>query len=359
MTQALQKHAVNWQGGMQISRDHLIAAEDYLMDRIRDTAHLATGSFGLLPAVNEESTNLDYTVEADGEDSFSVSLRTCRALTPNGSRIEILNLEEPLVGRCDMKEATLFNIYVGINADERVPFGTPDSEEEPPRLPHARPANKISILPADAKQNLSIGSRVQIGQAQRIETRVQKNETYIPPCFTINASQQLLHLFMKFSERLTAIERDTINLVRNSSRIFQEGSADQTLVYNVHNLAEKIMALLTYHLDEVRLVYPNKNPVYLVAFFAKFARLLQNYFASLQDVERGKTRDYILKFGANPKTPSQFTDLLATLTKTGYNHHNMSYYILLINKFLETWGKITHDLSQHDFIGRDPSILRK
>lgn len=357
MKQALKKHAVNWQSGMQISRDHLTATEDYLMDHIRDAAHLATGSFGLLAALNAESMNPDYHIKAEGDNAFSVSLATCRALTPNGLRIEILNLEEPLVSRCDMGEATLFNIYVGINCSERVPFGAPDPEEEPPRLPYVRPGYKISISPANVKQNLSFGAIVQIGQVQRINAKVQKKEDYIPPCFTINASIQLQQIFKGFSERLHQLEQDTVNLVRNSSRIFQDGTADQTLVYNVYQLAEKIMALLNHHLDDFRLVYPHKNPVYLVAFFAKFARLLKNYFATLQDVERGKTMDYILKFGANPETPSQFTDLLTTLTQTRYNHHEMGRFILLIKQFLETWGKITHDLSQHDFIGRKPSIL--
>lgn len=134
MAQVLKKHPVNWQGGMKVSKEHFIATEDFLMDQIRDRTLLSTESFGLLPAIDDTSSNLEYHLETDTA-GFSVLLTTCRAITPNGLRVEVIDLAEPLVGHCDMLKDALYNIYIGVNMAERTPFGAPDPEEEPPRLP--------------------------------------------------------------------------------------------------------------------------------------------------------------------------------------------------------------------------------
>ena len=79
---------VNWIDGMKISRKHFEETENFVQDQIRDgiAQHLTDYNFGILPAEN----SLDLSVSCDFSQQINIELKACKAITPNGSRIQIL-----------------------------------------------------------------------------------------------------------------------------------------------------------------------------------------------------------------------------------------------------------------------------
>src|SRR5260370_17032677 len=78
---------VNWIDGMKISRKHFEQTGLYTEELARDLAALPLTdyNFGILPG----NRSLDMAVFFDSGQRIQIELKSCNAITPNGSRIQV------------------------------------------------------------------------------------------------------------------------------------------------------------------------------------------------------------------------------------------------------------------------------
>src|SRR5690349_4568081 len=95
MLPEMQYHPVNWVDGMKISKKQFIEFENFVTDQARDAVGLQLNNYayGLIPAPANNQPSLELQIHCDHTQQVGVKLLTCRAVTANGSRIEIVRKE--------------------------------------------------------------------------------------------------------------------------------------------------------------------------------------------------------------------------------------------------------------------------
>ena len=88
----IKHHQVNWMDGMKINKQHFIDMENSLNDHLMDSMETAMNSYnyGLLPPLPGKVNSLKTVLSADNQNRIHVKILECRAITPGGARIEIL-----------------------------------------------------------------------------------------------------------------------------------------------------------------------------------------------------------------------------------------------------------------------------
>ena len=125
---------------MKISKSHLLSFQNSIDDQIRDAVYASHTSinFGVLPY---SKNPCDLAVTVDQAGVIHIVLRTCIAVTPNGSRIQILE-DKPLIlnlpsgellgnNNIALSDEALFYITVSVDPFKRIPFGDPIENECP------------------------------------------------------------------------------------------------------------------------------------------------------------------------------------------------------------------------------------
>src|SRR6202035_566729 len=132
---------VNWIDGMKISRKHFEETEYFIHEQVRDGAakQLTDFNFGIFPA----EKSFDLSVSCDFSQQINIELKTCKAITPNGSRIQILPEDaikvntnfKSIAAKFGLQSAQSQNLYIvlSVNLFKRMPAGEPMMEESPPR----------------------------------------------------------------------------------------------------------------------------------------------------------------------------------------------------------------------------------
>src|ERR1700676_5058693 len=163
---------VNWIDGMKISRKHFEQTGLYTeeLSRAVSALHLTDYNFGILPA----ERSLDMTAFCDSNHLIHLELKSCNAMTPNGSRIQIgsddihklsVNFKE-IAARYNLQLSQTQHLFIllTINPFERLPTGIPVMEENPPRHPYTKPEIKLDLLPGEQINTSQLSDSLIIGR---------------------------------------------------------------------------------------------------------------------------------------------------------------------------------------------------
>ena len=159
---------VNWIDGMKISRKNFIETDSFLQEQLQDVRNqqLTPLNYGILPAEN----SLDLSVVSDANQNITVELRSCKAVTSAGSRIEVsksdgiqlkINFKD-IIARLGLKNVSTLQLFIliGIDPFKRIPAGQPLVDENPPRIPFTQPYMILDIAPAEAVNQFQLGKYV-------------------------------------------------------------------------------------------------------------------------------------------------------------------------------------------------------
>src|SRR4051812_11953978 len=130
---------VNWIDGMKINKDHFIAQDNATIDSLQRVASLKLSPvrYGLLPASVAGENNFTITVTTDNQNTITVSVLNCKAVTSGGVFINIPSLPYQdnngvISGSFTMapSEATaFFYVVLTVHPFDRLPAGSPDLAE--------------------------------------------------------------------------------------------------------------------------------------------------------------------------------------------------------------------------------------
>ena len=161
---AIKHYPVNWIDGMKISKQHFVQSENALQDHFRDAVAIGirNHNYGLLSPAPDMERSLEIEIEIDPQNIIHVNLNTCRAIAPNGTRIEIVkgsdtyNYSARKLTASHKHDSTKseqsYAIIIQANPLVRVPAGEPDPGEQPARHPFSVPEATVSILPVEQLQ---------------------------------------------------------------------------------------------------------------------------------------------------------------------------------------------------------------
>ncbi len=327
---------VNWIDGMKISRAHFEHTQHYIQEQLQDNAaqQLTDFNFGILPA--DRSFNLN--VFCDFSQQVNIELNSCKAVTPIGSRIQILP-EEAVKASTNFKDiAKKFNlqtsqsqslyIVLSINPFNRIPAGEPLMEENPPRHPYSKPETKLDVIPAEYINASQLPGSIVIGKIIYQNGELINQKDFIPPCTSVNSVPALADWYNKFRQALDNWEQYCIKIIQkvNSKAQAQQPNA---LASSIQKLSEKILEQLVRQKIYYQWVISKTAPVYLCA------SLLQNvqYFQSVLQCYSEKDKEEMLNYFA------EWTDVQAGAIENvtlkalqlQYNHSDINFVLNEIN----------------------------
>jgi hypothetical protein len=358
MLRKITYNAVNWVDGMKITREHFLHLENNLYDYIRDANAIRLNAFnyGLLPPHPEshgESLKLNLVIDRNG--LLKVDLFECRAITPAGTRIEIgstgaFTEQKSLSKEINLNELGSTNFYVVVSSNpfDRVPVGDPDPAENPPRFPFAIPSCNIEVVPVENYNKMTSGPfHVAIAKIKYTNTRVfVKDEDYIPPTANIKSSQELLDVHGSLDTFLCQLEGFTVEIVKKIYKKEQTNEIAKSVLY----LCEEVMYFLGSHISNFRWVVVEMEPVHMIEFFMRFARVIKNTI----DVKEGTGREQMITYFKEwivEVNQGEFDAVVENMMNCEYQHADINQNILLIQVFTKTITKVFEELNKLDYIG--------
>lgn len=182
------KHSlINWQDGMKINQTHFQQSEFALVEKMAqgDRIGLSSHNYGL---VEGDQIDVEWNVLTEPGGQVRIKVLRIHAITTSGNRIDIspeMSEEtshslEGLVEKYGMNAELM--VVLQVFPHEPKPFGAPDPDEYPPRIPFQRPSHKIGLLLRSDQEKISLGKfQAIIGQLNIRAGLVEKNDQYIPP----------------------------------------------------------------------------------------------------------------------------------------------------------------------------------
>jgi len=348
---------VNWIDGMKISKAHFLQTENYLHDQLREGAvqQLTDFNFGMLPA----ERSLELAVFCDLNQQVSVELNSCKAVTPNGSRIQVgmqdavrlqVNFKD-IANKYALQTAVSQNLYVAVtvNPFQRIPCGEPPAHESPPRHPYTRPDVRLDLLPAAHINSDQLGSSLIIGKITYQNGELLFIKEFIPSCAVVSSLPSLLGWYVKFRQLLENWEQSCVRIIQKiNSRL--QAQQPNALSENIFKLSEKTLEHLIRQKTVFQWVMHKSPPIQMCAalvgniqyvhtvlkcFAEKDREEMVNYFSEWTDVQAGTFENQALR-----------------ALQLQYNHYDIAQVLGEIEQVYDTFIQLFFKLSQLEFIGK-------
>ena len=353
---AITHYPVNWIDGMKISKQHFIQSENALQDHFRDVAAISLNNYnyGLLSAAPGMNSSLEIEIQIDPQNIIQVSLNTCRAIAPNGSRIEILkgsnnynySGKKLLASHKheNNKDEQAYAIIIQANPLSRIPAGEPDASEQPARHPFSVPEAAVSILPVEQLQPAD-GNYLILAKLINQKGEWKKDDVYMPACVAVQNYKKLL-------EQYSALGRQFEELVSSCSLIVQKVKGEKqktSLSLNIQYVCEELLAYMVDKVIKYRWLYAQDSPIHTVELFVSLTYCLKTGFDCLTERDREEMFTYYEQWSL--LKPVEFEMLIQDILSIEYDHNDISKSMTGVSKLMDVAVLLFGKLSKLKFIG--------
>jgi hypothetical protein len=360
---------VNWVDGMKINKNHFVSIENVGIDMIKDA--IACGlneyNYGLLPSYNEKGSPLKIVMTIDNQKTLRVKIFECRAITPGGARIEIIENGSDVQGfvvpfpensyeLTESNEDRILFVALAVDPFSRVPFGNADPSEEPPRYPFSLPAYRVHIIPETQLTNQEMGPCfLLIGKIKIADQRPELIKEYIPPCATVQSFNMLVRAHAEFDKFFGQMELDVLKILNK----INEKEQSNVLARVVAHLSENMLYFLSTGILEFRWKIINQPPLFMFEYIARLARLIKNTI----DSNAGEAKEDLLNYftdWCNLKQ-GEFEKTLINTVNFQYDHSNSYNTLVSMMNFTDVIATLFNKLSILEYIGKkkDTNIFVK
>ena len=343
---------INWKDGMAFSQAHLSNQYLSVLDSIRDAAalHLTNYNYGLLGGDSHKRFSDSF---RDNINNEKVEISFCRAITQNGSRIEILNqkweeLNKPLselAADKNLESSNFWYILLGVAPFERIPEGIEDEAESPRRKPYTRPLYAIEMVSQKELELDGLANAIPVAKYELTGSGLKKVSNYIPPSARINSHEQLILRYESqdsYLNQIKAYAREIIKKVKHKKRNNEQ-----------NHLADDIAALCQAYIDHFmqsydafRLSLKEQPPIKLVEYFATFARVLSH------TLDMSNDKDHLLQYFhqyATDRSVSQLSRTIYDVFESKYEHFDIANSLDVIDRFLHLLHEVFQRLVELDY----------
>lgn len=349
---------VNWIDGMKVNKDHFISTDNHITAQARNiySSLLNPFNYGILLQDDGNKNPVKILIDIDNQGFVHVKVLNCIAITRGGSRIEIsetlypdheLTAEMPQI-RVNQEKTNRRDLLIclSVNLFERVPFGIPYPDENPPRLPHIIPGYHLSVHNLEEKQTITGPNSLIIGRLLFVDDKPEIDENYIPACHAIYSHPKLAEYHTQLLKVLGQIEIDAVDILRSIKTKKQVTSIAET----VSEISDSVLSFLGIHLVEFRKIAKYYPPVYIFEQMASLARTINNAISKQPAAEKEELYNYIQDWSSLKQ--GEFEKLLTDTIGYEYDHEDISSSIQKLAPFINDISQIFHTLSNLDFIGK-------
>jgi hypothetical protein len=348
---------VNWIDGMKISRKHFEQSEKYLHERLGDLAaqQLTDFNFGLLATENALVLN----VYCDSNQQISMELKSCKALTPNGSRIQIL-AQDNLKASSNFKElAKKFNLQTSLSQSlsiivstdvlKRVATGEPLLDENPPRHPDTKSEILLDIIPSEYVNSAQLSNSIVIGKVEYLNGDLIYQKEFIPPCVAVNSYPALTDWFNKFRVDGENWEQFCVKIIQkvNSKTQSQQPNA---LAISILKLSERMLAHLSQQKIMYRWILGKLSPIFLCHFLLGNIQFILTTLQCYAEKDKEEMLNYFAEWTDVPA--GALENATSKVLQLEYNHSDIAGVLKEINLVYQQYLQIFQKLAQLDFIGK-------
>ncbi len=358
---------VNWENGMNISKEHFIQQNNAVTEKLQDGRALFINSknYGLLPIGKQADSSVKTVIKIDNQNFLKVKIFYCRAVCEGGSRIEVSedqHLPELEVDISKELEAASkgeggdYFILLSVDEFNRQAFGELNAEEDPPRYPFVIPSYKINIISEDILVKEGYHPNSFFLGKMKIERGVPEiYEEYLPPCMTVNSSMELLSFSESVEKFFSKLELDLISIIRK----VHEKNQDTTLAKSVYALSENLLGYVTANHLRLRWEIPDLPPVFLFIYIAGAARVIRNTIDSISAADKEELSNYFINW--TELKQGDFEKLLVYCINFEYLHYDIIVSVEQFGEFIQIISQLFDKLESLAYIGkkRETSIFVK
>ncbi|MBC8033520.1 MAG: hypothetical protein H7Y03_05205 [Chitinophagaceae bacterium] len=352
---------VNWIDGMKINKSHFIAQDNAFVYQLAQNTSCILNelNYGLLP-VGKDRTGVKIFISTDNQKKLQVRIQQCRAITSGGFYIEFNedtaihggNLITPVVSVPQaLKElknkGVQFYVVLSIDPYTRLPYGSVDTLEIPPRIPYTLPTYHVSLIPvAEVTKNVLGPFHLPVGKLTIDDQRVLLEEDYIPPCSNVTSHPELLEIQAGLEQFYSKMESYSIQIIQ---RILQKKQTNEMAVI-VQKLCENISFFTASELAELKSVGIVQPPVYMVSKTCSLARLMKNTI----DCFLGNGKEELVNYFTEWCNISQgeLEGSMVNLANLQYDHLDINNAMDKVSQFTKIVSKLFYQLSRLEYIGK-------
>lgn len=343
---------VNWENGMKLNKDHFILQENAFYDRLKDACGIFLNhtNYGLLPL-----SAIKTIFKVDNQKFLKVRIYQCRAVTPGGARIEILEehslpeFETDLSRELEMAaKGAGEDYYIALTIDplKRQVCGELSANEEPPRYPFTMPVFKIGLLSESQVNKEAVFpwtffiGKISIAQDPVIY------EDYIPPCMTVNSHFSLIELSDAVEKFFCRMELNLLSMIRK----IREKNQDTTLSLSILKLSENLLGFITANQTQFRWEISFSPPIRLFEYIAAAARVIRNTI----DAYTASGKEELLNYFTNwsELKEGDFEKFLVYCINFDYKHYDIQFSVEQFSEFIQMIASLFDKLESLAYIGK-------
>ncbi|WP_346854008.1 hypothetical protein [uncultured Draconibacterium sp.] len=349
---------VNWIDGMKINKNHFIATDLNVGQQIRNTysSFINPYNYGLLLQNSAQKEGANVVLDIDNQGFVHAKVINCSAVTRGGIRIEIKEnyftdkeLAESLPAvtlNAETNQKQAYYIALNVNINERVPFGVPNADEVPPRLPFILPGFHLSVHEVNNLNTIRSENALVLGKLIFKGDKPELDEEYIPPCQTIYSHSKLVEYHAQLLKVLGQIEIDIISILKR----IKDKKQSTNIAETVADVANSLLIFMDVYLIEFRNMAKYYPPVFIFEQMAALARNINNSINKQSTADREEMLNYIQDW-SNLKQ-GEFEEMLVRAIEYKYDHDDISKSINGLAPFVNSISKVFNTLSNLDFIGK-------
>ncbi len=349
---------VNWIDGMKVNKNHFISTDHAVAGKLQavNASFITPFNYGLLSRKWGGEAPVKIISDIDGQGYIHVKVMNCSAITRDGSGIEIEEaafLDEELSAAMPQirmaQEAVSEKEYLvclTVNLFERVPYGKPDPEETPPRLPFVLPGYHLSLHRPEEKNSILTGNSFIIGRLVFIDGKPELDDNYIPACRALDSHPKLVDYHAQLLKVLGQMEIDVVNILQG----IKNKKQGTPIAGTVAEVSNAVLQFLGVHLVEFRKIARYQPPVYIFEQMAALARIIHNTINTQSAADREELFNYIQDWSGLKQ--GEFEALLLNAVEYAYDHDDINHSIEELAPFVNVISKLFNTLSNLDFIGK-------
>jgi hypothetical protein len=348
---------VNWIDGMKISRKHFEQTGLYTEALARDISalHLTDSLFGILPVEH----SLELSASCDSSQVIHIELKSCNAITPGGTRIQVSSGDinrlsisfKELAARYNLQlsQPQQLNILLSINPFERIPTGSPDIDENPPRHPFTRPGVSLDLLPGEQLNTTLLADALVIGRINYQNGDLQISSEFIPPCISVKSLPVLNDWHSKFRQALDSWESYCLKLVQKINSKTQSQQSNM-LANNIQKISEKMLEQLVKKKIGYQWMLEKSAPVYLCVSLLENIQYIHTVLQCFAEKDREEMLNYFAEWTETPAGTLENHTL--RVLQLNYNHYETGFLLNEIYRCYQSYIQIFQKLAQLEFIGK-------
>jgi len=353
---------VNWIDGMKINKNHFIAQDNAWSDALNDVSSVNASHirFGIIPASAEGEDNYNVKISLDNQNVLRVTVLSCQAITPGGLRINlpVTNSSENIGPGTDGNPSVSFSfsdskaeaqwwVILIIHPFQKKPAGNPDLTENPPRYPYVLPTYSVEVV-SDSQYNqyaynpyaLTIGKVAVSGNDVRVDN------DYIPPCFSIDAYDDLKTLHAELDNFLANLEVRCSQIIQKIYKKNQQNEISELVQF----LCDRMVLFLSSAITQMRWTILYESPSALFAIIVSLARLMKNSIDLRIGSGKEEMMNYLIEWSELKQ--GELETMLTSLANFKYDNNDINQNIPKIIRFVKATSTLFETLSKLEFIGK-------